>query len=349
MLVRHFMFYGDIDGDPTVQLEHNDDKRFVRTHLCVIRTFTKGRVAMRRKIPSTLALSAFESAARHQSFTKAADELAVTQSAVCRQIGALEGFLGVKLFRRGRRGVSLTEAGLAYSRKVTARLDDVERDTLELMAKGSEGRTLELGVVPTFATKWLLPRLPRFMERHPGITVNLSVRTRPFLFDDTRLDAAIHAGQAAWPGTEGSFLMHEHLIAVCSPSILVSGTQLTQAKDWQSHTRLQLSTRPYLWRDWLQSRDIRIEGELAGPRFELFSMAAEAAVHGMGIALIPRLLIEAELARGVLVPVSSHEYRSDRSYFLIYPEKKAEYTALSVFREWIEAEALMYRQVMGWV
>lgn len=151
---------------------------------------------MRRKIPSTAALSAFESAARHQSFTKAADELAVTQSAICRQIAALEDFLGLKLFRRTRRGVALTEAGTSYAKKVTSRLDEVERDTLELMAKGGHGGTLELGVVPTFATKWLLPRLPSFAQGHPGITLNLTARTRPFLFDDTPFDAAIHAGES---------------------------------------------------------------------------------------------------------------------------------------------------------
>jgi DNA-binding transcriptional LysR family regulator len=156
---------------------------------------------MRRKIPSTAALAAFEAAARHQSYTKAADELAVAQSAVCRQIAGLEEFLCVRLFRRSRRGVALTEAGLAYSRAVAARLDDVERDTLELMARGGEGGTLELGVVPTFGTKWLLPRLPSFVQRHPGVHVNLTSRTRPFLFDDTGLDAAIHAGEAKWTST----------------------------------------------------------------------------------------------------------------------------------------------------
>jgi LysR family glycine cleavage system transcriptional activator len=302
---------------------------------------------MRRKIPSTLALSAFEAAARHQSFTKAADELAVTQSAICRQIGALEDFLGVELFRRGRRGVTLTEAGLAYSRTVTARLDEVERDTLELMARGGQGRTLELGVVPTFATKWLLPRLPRFAALHPDITVNLSVRTRPFLFDDTPLDAAIHAGQAVWPGTEGSFLMHENLIAVCSPGLLAPPARLERESDWQSFRLLQMSTRPYNWRDWFQSCGMAVEGALAGPRFELFSMAAEAAVHGMGIALIPRMLIEDELERGLLVPVTGHEYRSDRSYHLIYPEGKSDNAALTRFRTWIEAEASDYREAMG--
>jgi LysR family glycine cleavage system transcriptional activator len=280
---------------------------------------------MRRKIPSTAALSAFEAAARHQSFTKAADELAVTQSAICRQIGALEEFLGVPLFRRSRRGVVLTDAGMEYSRKVTSRLDEVERDALELMAKGGAGGALELGVVPTFATKWLLPRLPLFAQEHPGITVNLSSRTRPFLFDETPLDAAIYAGEATWPGTEGLFLMREHLVAVCSPSL--------GRPDWRRHTLLQSSTRPYAWRDWFASRGMEVESDMSGPRFELFSMLAEAAAHGMGIALLPRFLIDDELERGVLV--------------LAYPEQKSENQALTAFRTWLDAQAREYRQLAG--
>ena len=136
----------------------------------------------------------------------------MTQSAVCRQVGALETFLDVRLFRRTRRGVMLTEAGLDYSRSVGARLDEVERDTLELMARGGRGSSLELAVVPTFGTRWLLPRLPAFQRAHPHVVVHLSSRTRPFLFSDTPFDAAIHAGEtgsAAWPGTERRFLMSE--------------------------------------------------------------------------------------------------------------------------------------------
>src|ERR1700749_1356323 len=160
---------------------------------------------MRRKLPSTGALEAFEAAARHQRFTKAAEELSVTQSAVCRQIGALESFLDVRLFRRTRRGVMLTEAGLDYSRSVGARLDEVERDTLELMARGGRGSWLELAVVPPFGPRWLLPRLPAFQRAHPHVVVHLSSRTRPFLFADTPFDAAIHAGEtgsAPRPRTE---------------------------------------------------------------------------------------------------------------------------------------------------
>lgn len=293
---------------------------------------------MRRKIPSTGALCAFESAARHQSFTKAADELAVTQSAICRQIGTLEDFLGVKLFRRSRRGVALTEAGVAYARKVVARLDDFERDTLEIMAKGGQGATLELAVVPTFATKWLLPRLPGFYDVHPDVTVNLTSQTRPFLFEGTEFDAAIHAGPGIWPGTEGVRLMGESLVAVCSPALVAPRKSMSRG-DWKRFRLLQQSTRPYAWREWFASRGMEIEGDMTGPRFELFSMLVEAAKHGMGIALMPRLLVEDELKRGELVQVSSHELPSSRSYYLMYPEEKAENPALVLFRDWIEAQA----------
>ncbi len=301
---------------------------------------------MRRKIPSTLALSSFEAAARHESFTKAADELAVTQSAICRQIASLEGFLGLKLFRRDRRGVVLTEAGLAYSRKVAARLDEVERDTVELMGRGGTGGTLEVAVVPTFATKWLLPRMPKFMSTHPDITINLTTRTRPFLFDDTEFDAALYAGPATWPGTRSQFLMRESLIAVCSPD-LIAPRQRLKTSDWARYRLLQQSTRPYAWRDWFASRGMQVDGDMSGPRFELFSMQTEAAIQGIGIALIPRLLIEDELSRRVLIPVVQHEYLSDRSYFLIYPEQKLDSASLTTLRKWIEREARSYREPLG--
>lgn len=294
--------------------------------------------AVRRKIPSTAALTAFDAAARHQSYTKAADELAVTQSAVCRQIAGLEDFLGVRLFRRNRRGVMLTEAGLAYSRTVAARLDDVERDTLALMARGGEGGTLELAVVPTFGTKWLLPRLPLFAQRHPGIHVNLTSRTQAFLFEGTALDAAIQAVEANWAGTEGVFLLHEELAAVCSPKLIAPKASLGKA-DWRRHTLLQMSTRPYVWRQWFASLGLEVEGDLAGPRMELFSMLGEAAIHGMGVALIPPFLVEDELRRGLLVKASAHTLPSDRSYRLIYPEGKAETPALAAFRAWIVEQA----------
>jgi DNA-binding transcriptional LysR family regulator len=302
---------------------------------------------MRRKIPSTVALTAFESAARHQSFTKAAEELSVTQSAVCRQIAVLEDLLGVELFRRSRRGVTLTESGSEYARSVRARLDEMERDTLELMANGPQGRTLEIGVVPTFATNWLLPRLGEFRRAHPHIIVNLTVRTRPFLFEDTALDAAIYAGEASWPGTQGHFLMRENLIAVASPA-LIGPRRVLEAGELARLPLLQQSTRPYAWRHWFESQGLQVENDMGGPRLELFSMLAKAATHGLGVSLIPKFLVENELETGLLVQVVNYDYLSDRSYYLIYPERKGgDREAVWAFRDWIELEARQYREPMG--
>jgi len=298
---------------------------------------------MRRKLPSTGALEAFEAAARHQSFTKAAEELSVTQSAVCRQIAALEAFLDVRLFRRTRRGVMLTEAGLDYSRSVGARLDEVERDTLELMARGGRGSSLELAVVPTFGTRWLLPRLPAFQRAHPHVAVHLSSRTRPFLFSDTPFDAAIHAGEtgsAAWPGTEKRFLMSESLIAVASPALpsLAAGRPRTAA-DWARLPLLQQSTRPYAWRQFFDGLGLVVPQAMAGPRLELFSMLTEAAVHGMGVALTPPFFVQEELAQGRLVDIAPRPVGGQRAYSLIWPEHKAELPALRAFADWLQAEA----------
>jgi len=294
---------------------------------------------MRRKIPSTAALIAFEAAARHESFTRAAEELALTQGAVCRQIGGLEEFLGLALFRRSRRGVKLTEAGLSYARRIAAQLDAVERDTLSVM--GQQGtQSLELALVPTFGTQWLLPRLPRFQALHPQITVNLTNRTRPFLFADTDFDAAIYFGDGDWSGTEAHYLMPEDLQPVCSPALLRDGEPL-DAERLAAMPLLQQTTRPYAWRQWFDSLGLKVARDMTGPRLELFSMLAQAAEHGMGVALIPPFLIQRELAEGRLVPAHPHAYRSEaRAYYLMIPERKVESAGLVAFRDWLKEEGL---------
>lgn len=297
---------------------------------------------MRRKIPSTAALVAFEASARHQSFTRAAEELALTQGAVCRQIAGLEAFLGVELFRRSRRGVLLTEAGTAYSRQVAAQLDAVERDTLALM--GTQGAmSIELAVVPTFGTQWLLPRLKAFQQLHPEVTVHLTNRTRPFLFADTSYDAAIYFGDGEWSGTEAHFLMHEHLLPVCSPRLLE--TLPASAEQIANLPLLQQSTRPYAWRQWFTAQGLSVPRDMTGTRLELFSMLAQAARHEMGVALIPPFLIQRELADGSLVVALEQAVPdSTRAYYLIVPERKVETAALRAFRDWLLAEANAYRQ-----
>lgn len=283
-------------------------------------------------------LIAFESAARHESFTKAASELALTQGAVCRQIAGLEDFLGVRLFRRVGRGVLLTDAGRTYSRQIAAELDAIERDTLSLMAQQGRGATIELAVMPTFATCWLIPRLPTFFAANPDIRINLTTQTRPFLFDETEFDASLYYGIAGWPGTEAHFLMREESVPVCSPRLLGRRKHL-RPEEIAALPLLQQSTRPYAWRDWFDSLGLQVPGSMAGMRMELFTMLAKAAMQDMGIALIPPMLIEAELQSRQLVVAMDHFAGTDKAYYLIIPEKKSDEPALQAFRDWLQGES----------
>lgn len=294
---------------------------------------------MRRRIPTTTSLVAFEAAARLQSFTLAGDELALTQSAIGRQVASLEDLVGVKLFRRTRRGVALTGAGLQYSQTVRQRLREVEKDASELASLSAGGGTIELGVVPTFATLWLLPRLAGFHAQHPQVQVNLHVRTRPFLFSESGLDAAIHAGQGGWPGTHAELLMPEPMRVVCAPGLIGRRKRLSPA-DIATLPLIQMTTRPDAWRKWFLAHGVDAERDMAGPRVELFSMGVQAAVHGLGVALVPDYAAQDELQRGLLSSPLPGTWDSGRAYYLICPQERASVEPLRAFREWLVREVL---------
>lgn len=294
---------------------------------------------MRRKLPSTQALACFESAARHQSYTRAAQELALTQGAVSRQIASLESFLGLQLFRRTRHGVVLTASGADYARQTGRLLESLERATLDAAARHSGGGTLLLGVVPTFATRWLLPRLPDLTRHYPDILIHLETRTRPFLFADTDFDAALFAGTAEqiaqWPGTHATILLREDVVPVCSPRL--SGYQPgLRPVELAELPLLQQSTRPDAWRHWFDTLDVNAPAALRGPRYELFSMTVAAAAHGGGVALAPIILIQEELSRGELVVACDQQPPGNRHYCLVAPAHGEERPALTVFRRWLQ-------------
>ncbi|KAF1045846.1 LysR substrate-binding domain-containing protein [Xylophilus sp.] len=297
---------------------------------------------MRRKLPSTQALACFEAAARHESYTRAAQELALTQSAVSRQIDALESFLGLALFRRTRHGVALTPAGRSYARQVAQRLQGLERDTLEVMAHQGQGGALALAAVPTFATRWLIPRLPQLAAAHPEITVHIETRTRPFLFAEAGFDAALYAGTpeqvANWPGTRATSLLREDVLPFCSPALLPAGRPVAPAA-LAALPLLQQSTRPHGWRQWFDAFGVAAPRAQGGPRYELFSMLAMAAAHGLGVALIPPLLIEAERARGELVPACTAALPGQRGYYLVVPAAPEPSPALDAFAAWLAGAA----------
>ncbi|MFN4102718.1 MAG: LysR substrate-binding domain-containing protein [Tepidimonas sp.] len=295
---------------------------------------------MRRKLPSTQALNCFEAAARHQSFTRAAQELNLTQGAVSRQVAALEDFLGVPLFRRTQHGMALTPAGADYARQVRQRLDALERDAVDLMGRRGHGDSLTLATVPTFATRWPIPRLPQLAAQHPDLLVHLETRTRPFLFTDTGIDAALWAGTPQqlqqWAGTHATHLMDEDVLPVCSPSLLPQGQPVEPATlaEWPL---LQQSTRPEAWRQWFDAQGVDAPRAMAGPRYELFSMQAAAAMAGLGVALMPTLLVQAELASGALVVACPRPLKAQRAYYLVQPQV-TERPALAVFRAWVMGE-----------
>ena len=293
---------------------------------------------MRRKIPSLQALACFEAAARHESYTRAAQELALTQGAVSRQITALEEFVGVALFRRTRHGVALTERGAEYAAQVAPRLQGLEQDTLEVMASQNSGGSIQLAAVPTFATRWLIPRLSQLKAQHPEMTVHIETRTRPFMFADTVFDAALYAGtpeqMSHWAGTRCLRLMSEDMVPVCSPAFLGSSRNLTPA-DLAQFPLLQQSTRPEGWRQWFAAVGVTAPLALSGPRYELFSMTAAAAAQGLGLALVPRLLVEAELARAELVVACEQVLQGQRAYYLVTPERAEERPLMSSFLTWL--------------
>lgn len=300
---------------------------------------------MRRKIPGSRALLALDAAVRHSSFTAAAEELSLTQSAICRHIASLEEHLAVELFRRTRRGVVPTEAGRAYGQKVSRWLDRIERDTLELMSRRGAGGELTLAAIATFAQCWLLPRLPDFSRRHPQITLSFVTRTRPFLFQDTSIAASIFGGEGIWEGTERIFLLSEPLIPVTSPA-LIGHRKAILPEDFSRHRLLHLDTRPVAWRDWLRRAALPVANDMAGPRFDLYSLIVEAAAQGLGIGLAPRFTVERELELGRLVttavqPISNARTSHGRggedttNYYLVYPQHRQADVAFGAFRDWL--------------
>lgn len=291
---------------------------------------------MRKGIPNLAALQVFEAAARHESFTRAADELALTQSAVCRQVASLENRLGVALFLRIKKRVVLTPHGRHYAAQIRKSLERIERDTLELMAQRGIGRVLELAVVPTFASQWLIPRLPQFRALRPDITINLSIRTEPFLFSDSPFDAAIYFGRAVWPGTQGALLFREgRAVPVCSPALTADCAPLTRER-LVDMPLLHLSTRPDAWRDWFRAHGFGDDARaVRGPRYELFTMLSSAALAGMGVALVPEILIADELASGRLAVALDMPLASDAGYYLVAPDAVANDEPFVALSQWL--------------
>lgn len=288
-------------------------------------------------LPPMADLLAFEAAARHASISRAAEELNLTQSAVSRRIRELEAHLGVALFHRVRQRVVLTDAGRLYAADVRTALQQFSGATQNIMALAQGAGLLNLAVLPTFGTRWLIPRIGDFALHCPDVTVNFAARSEPFDFAVEPFDAAIHFGVPYWAGAACDYLMREEVVPVCSPAY--KKRHLIDAPEALSTVvLLQQNTRPTQWADWFEQMGAEAAHALRGPRFEQFSMIAQAAVSGLGAALLPSFLVEAEIASGALIVLFPQALTSTDAYYLAYPESRAQAPLLMAFREWIGAQ-----------
>ncbi len=278
-------------------------------------------------------LLAFEAAARHESHSRAADELFLTQGAVSRQIQALERLLGVELFRRDGRNAALTDAGRLYLQELSPALNQIRGATLQAIALRSGRGTLRLATLPTFGSKWLLPRLHHFYSTHPGMLIHLHSRIRAVDFNTSGIDAAIGVGSDDWPGLTAHRLHTEQQVVIASPSAIDAGLRLTQ-ESLGSHLLLSVATHPQGWNEWLGHHGLTPRGMRIGPSFELTSHLIQAVMADIGVGLVPRVLVEDELQQGQLVMVGN-AVTSRRSYYLVYPPRNTSLPSLVAFRAWL--------------
>ncbi|MUT27199.1 MULTISPECIES: LysR substrate-binding domain-containing protein [Mesorhizobium] len=269
-----------------------------------------------RNRPSYALLRSFECAARHDSFTQAAEELHLTQSAVSRQVKELEEMIGVTLFRRVGRRVSLTEAGKQFAADLAVDLENLKQSVVRAIAAGERNSTLRVGILPTFASRWLIPRLGGFVKDHPNIEIRLETRTVPFDLTRERFDVAIHFGRANWPDARMNKLFDEEMLPVASPNFR-DAYMITEPVRLAAAPLLHLITRESAWIDWFAIKGISDKRLLGGRHFDQFSMIISAAASSLGAALLPKYLIETELERGILIPLSDTPLKTHNSYFVV--------------------------------
>ncbi|QUJ75447.1 LysR family transcriptional regulator [Sulfitobacter albidus] len=291
-------------------------------------------IAPRRYLPSVSALVAFEACARLGSATRAATELSLTQSAISRQIKALETQLGAQLMSRQGRQLVLTQAGTEYVREVREVLGRLAQASINAATERQSGE-LTLAILPAFGMHWLAPRLSDFSAAHPEITVNLSTRLRPFSLGPSPFDAAIHFGHEDWPGVHYLPLMPEIVVPVCAPDL--PGAPFEDAGALLSHPLLHLETRPRAWARWFDG--VGHGGEPPqGMVFDQFATMAQAAVHGLGIALLPTFVADPYLKGGQLTLASDKTNESIGSYFLVWPDDRPPPAALVAFCDWLRPQ-----------
>ena len=304
---------------------------------------------MRPRLPPLNNLKAFEAAARHESFTRAAEELCVTQGAVSQQVKGLEEGLGIKLFNRERQRLIITEAGRDYLLVVRDALDRIAVGTERLLQRQNAG-VLTVSTSPDFAAKWLVHRLGHFAEAHSGIDLRVSAAMHHVDFAREEVDLAVRHGDGNWPGLDAIQLSNELLFAVCSPKLLTGRRKLGKPADILRFPLIHLGSRAD-WTKWLRAVDVDGDGATHGPVLNRASMVIDAAINGQGVALARTTLAGWDLINGRLVRPFPESLPLSKTYWIVCPKVTSNVPKIVTFRDWLLAEAsqdLRRLKKIGW-
>ena len=292
---------------------------------------------MRPRLPPLNALKAFEAAARHESFTRAAEELCVTQGAVSHQVKALEAELAIKLFNRERQRLIITEAGRDYLATVRDALDRIAAGTERLLQRQNAG-VLTVSTSPDFAAKWLVHRLGHFAEAYSGIDLRVSATLHHVDFAREEVDLAVRHGDGNWPGLDAVRLCAEQLFVVCSPKLLDRRRRIERVADILKFPLLHLDSRSD-WTNWLRGVGLDDTGAIHGPVLNRASMVIDAAINGQGVALARTTLSAWDLINGRLVRPVTETVPVSKTYWIVCPKATASLPKIATFREWLLTEA----------
>lgn len=288
-------------------------------------------------LPSLNGLRAFEAAARRLSFTAAAAELHVTQTAISHQIRRLEEQLGHRLFERRNRSLALTPDAEAYLPAVRAAFEDLRQATARLQRSGRDD-VLTVSTTASLAAKWLITRVAAFQAAHSGIEVRISTSSQLVDFRRDQVDMAVRYGRGSWPGLRAAWLMAEDIFPVCSPALLRGAHRLRRPEDLAHHNLLHVTSGPEDWQMWLTAAGLpRSLAERRGLTFDQSFMAMQAAIEGLGVALARSRFVESDIAAGRLVAPFDVRLPTDAGYYVVAPEQTADTPKIQLFGDWLIA------------
>lgn len=288
---------------------------------------------MANRLPPLNALKAFEASARQLSFTRAAEELFVTQAAISHQIKSLEEFLGIKLFMRKNRALLLSEEGQAYYLDIKEVFNKISDATERLLARGAKG-AITVSLQPSFAIQWLVPRLNAFNALHPDIDVRIKAVDQPESSLTEDVDVAIYYGRGHWADIHAEQLQKEYLVPVCSPLLLQGKKPLNIVEDLVNHTLLHDTSRRD-WKRWFKQVGVKATNVNHGPIFSHSAMVVQAALHGQGVALAHKFLAKPDIAAGRLICPFEEVLESKNAYYVVCRERQVDLGKIAAFREWV--------------